>query len=807
MCTVSVIMPIYNSKKYLRESIESVIHQTYRDWELLAVNEYGSDDGSAEIIGEYEKIDHRIHLIQNSRRLGLAESLNRGFQAAKGKYLARLDADDLAWPERFEKQVQYLEAHPNVGICGTYQHHFGNHTDWIHKPPLTPAQCRAGLLFGCDLCHSTLMLRRKTVVENHLYYDNSYLAEDYELWTRALYVTDIANLPEVLGEYRIGEDNITNAKKEKLNTESGYIVAANLKRSLGYDLPEEQIWFFRGWDNPFLKYGRKDREKYYREFENVLRKIVKANRKVRFYEEKELLRVIDAKWRWAKYGAVWNEKREVASVDEIFQKNDKEAALKYLIKKVLRRPYYAVKYRTVDVILKQLWHMEGKTGRDIADLNSKMDKMEEKLHTAMAGNKKDMDQMINRLTETETKIQEVQKDIHQKIDERIWKAEEIIQQGVDGRIWKAEENIRQAMDGRIWKAEENIRQVMDGRIWKAEQSIIRMQEVLAELLLQFQNTKDKLIMINTPSHDNLGDHAIAYAEKCWVEENTSYHYIEISGEIYRTYRTVVKKFIRKEDLIAISGGGYIGSLWSHEEELVESVIADFPENRIRIFPQTVFFEENADKDLLHRAEMCFLNHSDFVLFVREQHSLDFMKQNLPACRCELAADMAFYLRAGGKSEDTVSADSFKAALCFKNDDEAILTNEEKNKIENLLSKAGFDVFVTDMLLDENLTDAGRRCGFIKNKIREFMQYDLLVTDRFHGAVFAFLAGVRCFVLPGKSYKNEGLCEMLGESSGVSYVLGAEEMEQCLVQQEKNVADRQKVLERMRKGIEKMQQYI
>ena len=98
--------------------------------------------------------------------MGLAESLNKGFRLAKGEYLARLDADDLAHKERFEKQVEFMDRNPQIGICGTYQHHFGDGVDWTHCPPITNDECRARLLFNCDLCQTTLMWRREVILKN-----------------------------------------------------------------------------------------------------------------------------------------------------------------------------------------------------------------------------------------------------------------------------------------------------------------------------------------------------------------------------------------------------------------------------------------------------------------------------------------------------------------------------------------------------------------------------------------------------------------------------------------------------------------
>lgn len=327
---ISVIMPVYNSVKHLSESIDSVVAQTFTDWELLAINEKGSDDGSAEIILDYQKRDPRIRLVQNDERLGLAESLNKGFRMAQGKYLARLDADDLAHPQRFEKQFRFMEQHPEIGICGTYQHHFGRNIDWVHKPPTQPEDMKVALMFNCNLCHSTLMLRRDTIFSHELFYDNSYLAEDFELWTRAIQVTEIANIPEVLGEYRKDGANITASKMEGLKAESCKIVAQALRSCIGIDLTERQSRYFQGWSNKFHEARcQAEREQWLSEFEQVLRAIYEQNRKRKAVSEKSLLNRMAFEWRFAKYDIPrnWSGEVIVKSIDEIFRDKNKPSLI------------------------------------------------------------------------------------------------------------------------------------------------------------------------------------------------------------------------------------------------------------------------------------------------------------------------------------------------------------------------------------------------------------------------------------------------------------------------------------------------
>lgn len=341
---VSIVIPVYNSQKYLEECIRSILIQTYSDWEALFINEYGSEDGSREIILKYAKLDNRIKLIQNNVKLGLADSLNKGFQLAKGVYIARLDADDIAYAMRLEKQVKFMEEHPNVGVCGTYQRHFGKGAEWIHKPPVTAENCRANFLFGCDICHSTLMIRKEVFLNHHLFYDRTFLAEDFELWTRAVTVTDFVNIPEVLGDYRLGEENITNAKKEKLNVESGCIVANSLKRNLKMEISPEEMVYFQNWENPFEAFEETQRKEALKKFKQLLKAILMQNETILFYDRTALLNAVASKWNWACYQREWNQFYNVHCEREIFHgigwsvriKNQIKRSVKKIIKKLIR---------------------------------------------------------------------------------------------------------------------------------------------------------------------------------------------------------------------------------------------------------------------------------------------------------------------------------------------------------------------------------------------------------------------------------------------------------------------------------------
>lgn len=213
MSRVSIIMPVYNGIHFIEESIKSIKKQTFTDWEFIIVNEFGSDDGSREVIQKYAKTDNRIKLLQNKERLGLAESLNQGILIAQGEYIARVDVDDPSYPKRLQKQVEYLDTHKDITLCGTIQRSVTPTAKTVQKVSTDVDTLRASMLFGCEISHCSVMFRKEYFLKNNLKYDKNALSEDYDLWMKIIFDTKITNIDEVLVDHRWGFENISIKKR------------------------------------------------------------------------------------------------------------------------------------------------------------------------------------------------------------------------------------------------------------------------------------------------------------------------------------------------------------------------------------------------------------------------------------------------------------------------------------------------------------------------------------------------------------------------------------------------------------------
>jgi len=197
---VTVLMPVYNSARYLREAILSILAQSFGGFELLIMDN-ASTDASPDIVRSFS--DPRIRLVVNERNIGLAASLNRGIRLARGTYIARMDADDIARPDRLKRQVTFMESHPDVGLCGGDMVKIQDGRRYRIRYPRGHESIRVTTLFHAAFPHPAVMMRRQMLLDHSLLYREDLKSlEDFELWSRLVETVRTENLPVVLLDYR-----------------------------------------------------------------------------------------------------------------------------------------------------------------------------------------------------------------------------------------------------------------------------------------------------------------------------------------------------------------------------------------------------------------------------------------------------------------------------------------------------------------------------------------------------------------------------------------------------------------------------
>ena len=247
---ISVVMSVYNCDDYVTSAIESILNQSFRNIEFIIIND-GSTDKSDEKILMFN--DPRILYIKNEKNIGLIGSLNKAILISNGKYIVRMDADDISVYNRIERLVNFMDKNPDIGACSSY-FEFGLETNNIIKYPVNDEEIYLNFLTGCPFGHAPAILRKKVLIEHNLSYDTDFEhSEDSNLWVRMLNVTKLANLPEILYRVRLHPGSITQLKKDQVQrsfNKSRNIHFKNICNKLG---EESEMVPFPGY-NPSFDY-------------------------------------------------------------------------------------------------------------------------------------------------------------------------------------------------------------------------------------------------------------------------------------------------------------------------------------------------------------------------------------------------------------------------------------------------------------------------------------------------------------------------------------------------------------------------
>jgi glycosyltransferase involved in cell wall biosynthesis len=238
---ISVVMPVYNAAPYLTESTESILNQTYEDFEFIIVND-GSTDDTASILAKYEKSDARIRVYHQENQ-GTVAARNRGCHLACGKYIATMDADDVSLPRRFERQLEYFETHPQIGILGTWVYTVNQNGSprgtWC--PPTNAKMLQWTLFFGVCVAAPTVLMRRDVMEKVNFYTSVTTGVEDVDLWLRASSITEFGNVPEVLLKYRVWEGNTSHTNRQKIRDSHLQLLTRFIGEFLKLEPPIEAV--------------------------------------------------------------------------------------------------------------------------------------------------------------------------------------------------------------------------------------------------------------------------------------------------------------------------------------------------------------------------------------------------------------------------------------------------------------------------------------------------------------------------------------------------------------------------------------
>lgn len=304
------------------------------------------------------------------------------------------------------------------------------------------------------------------------------------------------------------------------------------------------------------------------------------------------------------------------------------------------------------------------------------------------------------------------------------------------------------------------------RLWK---KWLLQDFFFIEQIIKTSGSEKRIILLDTANHDNLGDHAIAMAERVFAKEYLpEYGIIEIPGGNILRHTGLYKILIRKTDVLTIAGGGFLGSLWPFEERIVQCILKNFQGNKVVIFPQTFFVEEQDRTFMdLHPG---YLNHPNLLICLRDEASykrmcflMPTLQDNLmymPDMVCGLTFNIHNGIRRG-------------IAVCFREDIECVRTKDEQAKLNNILKKLHEPIESISMIENEFVAPRDREKR-VNAKLESIASKKLLITDRLHAMLFAALTGTPCIAMNNRSGKVQGGYQWIKDQQYIYFV-------QCLDQ--------------------------
>jgi len=335
---ISVIMSIYERTKYLDESMRSILNQTFTDFEFILVIEFSEQQNKIEKkLLDYN--DDRIKIVKNELKLGFSASLNAGLKVARGKFIARMDDDDISDLRRFQKQIDFLSENPDISMCGTHVESFGvEHNIW-NAYPTDPEDLKIFLLFRNALWHPTMMMRRSDIEKFQLYYDEDVFTEDYDLWARAVQHVKISNVPEILLKYRLSGENTTWKHTMKMHMAHLAVMKMQFINYLNLMPTNDELHLINGRIDLLSATYVHSRDVANKVRKDFIGKIIESNKATCFYSQEKLEKFLNIQPQAQK--APLRAKRSFKSlVKRVFKR--------------LMRPFYRPLYNKFDIRINKL---------------------------------------------------------------------------------------------------------------------------------------------------------------------------------------------------------------------------------------------------------------------------------------------------------------------------------------------------------------------------------------------------------------------------------------------------------------------
>jgi pyruvyl transferase EpsI len=739
---VSVVMPLYKpNQKYLKESLQSIVYQRRDSWqrfsnyEVIIVAEPFSMTETKKTVDSFS--DPRIKLIFNDSLLGIAASLNKGVHLALGKYIARIDSDDIADSFRLYKQALYLEDHDAITMCVSDYRYFGDMNE--HRVIFEGEMARAWSIFTCPFDHPTIMFRKAFFLENNLLYDETRThVEDWELWIRSFEKGMIVGcLHEELTSHRWHAGGSGQSLKNDIMM--GELVYNNFKK-LDIIIPEDMRLNFGPWKG-------KVSDEAYIQLESIFEKALVKNTELKLYDQQSLQKAFSLRLQEAKTGVLSELSSPVENNNYVNKPlvEKKSGFLKKRLKGFLKKFYQPFRIR-FEI---PLYRIEQKLEEQQQELKCSLktiDNILNRYNDRIADLSVKIDQQAGRI-EQETDTIEQRTGIEQKTD--------TIEQRT-GRIEQKTDVIdRQA--GGIEKKTDTI----DQRTGRIEQ---KTDTLLEFWRLQYVMQK-KILLIGTPGHANIGDAAIAAGEYEFIRSYfPGYALVELTAYQMDDPYIFLQSVVGIGDIIFLHGGGNLGTLYPVEEAIRRRVISDFPDNKIVVLPQTAYFDDTEDgkRELAISSEI-YGRHRDLTILTRGLDTLDLVKKYFPRAKSYNAGDMSLML----KRDFGLKRSGILACIRDANDESGI-DDKDRAYISETIQIFDPDYEKSNNVYQENIPPV-MRSTVINNELKKFADHKVVITDRLHGMIFALLTNTPCVVISAYTQKIKEFVPFLESSNIVFFI--------------------------------------
>lgn len=768
---ISIVVPVYNAEKWLGYCLNSIMAQTWPWFEAILVND-GSKDSSLEICNNYAALDDRFRVL-NVPNGGVSKARNLGISQAKGNYLVFVDSDDVVAPDMLEVMLEAAERTGIELVAGD-----------MSMVDFSQPENNRGLLCARWAGEGERVYDKDAFARNRmrLIFNTSLLEGPCaKLYSMKLWRKLELEFPPGLS---LGEDFVTNMK---------YYAACNgivfLNRTVYYYNNESQ-------SNSLTHQYRKDL------FETKMYLIERLREFIGPQEEMD-----PDEWScYCSYVACTGFKCLAAVVsDERFA--TQEARLEE-VRKIVDDPLFregcarnswipdefvAARKAVLDGDAEKTLHI---LQTPTPQLVQKKRELEEKVQAKKAGFKtgckhvlqkvlyplQRLNRYINRLQTQELQNQLQNMAVHSQklqLDASLSMAHE--RQKADFESWMTEvldrksqehaeelANLQQTLDQfrPVLSAADTLEQLKSdvemvrGALWN-ETKTFEQQQVM-EL-----RQKKKSLMLATAEHQNIGDAAIDLAEQnLLLQYFPDYFQVEFSTYEMPNKYHFLQAIVNPSDILFINGGGNMGSLYREEEELHRRIVQDFPNNKIVILPQTIYFADTPEGQAeLALSARVYNHHKDLTIFARGRESYDFACRHFYNARVRLMADVVLALHRD------YGFDRSGVLLCLRGDGESVLA-QQNQQILDTVQRIDPDVEIRTNIAEQDISRVDR-AAVVNDELQRYARRRVVVTDRLHGMIFAAVTGTPCVVLDNATHKSRDFYETFLQDSNAVFYIGTD----------------------------------